>query len=98
MNHRIVRLREVQRMMGLSRSTIHALIAKGHCPQQVHPARVYPHEMATFLRTANSFFTEEVQHPVKESRRPRQKGRTNMRQVLVDGFFEGRVQCLSHIG
>lgn len=35
MNHRIVRLKEVQRMTGLSRSTIYAEIAKGNFPKQV---------------------------------------------------------------
>ncbi|MDE0411667.1 MAG: AlpA family phage regulatory protein [Gammaproteobacteria bacterium] len=35
MNHRIVRLKEVQRMTGLSRSTIYAQIAKGRFPKQI---------------------------------------------------------------
>ena len=33
MTRRIVRLKEVQRMTGLSRSTIYAQMAKGHIPQ-----------------------------------------------------------------
>ena len=35
MNYRIVRLKEVQRMTGLSRSTIYAQIAKGDFPKQI---------------------------------------------------------------
>lgn len=35
MNHRIVRLKEVQRMTGLSRSTIYAEIAQGNFPKQI---------------------------------------------------------------
>ena len=35
MNARILRLKEVQRMTGLSRSTIYAEIAKGHFPKQI---------------------------------------------------------------
>lgn len=35
MNVRILRLKEVQRMTGLSRSTIYAEIAKGNFPKQV---------------------------------------------------------------
>lgn len=35
MNHKILRLKEVQRMTGLSRSTIYAEIAKGKFPKQV---------------------------------------------------------------
>jgi len=35
MNHRIVRLKDVQRMTGLSRSTIYAQIAKGNFPKQI---------------------------------------------------------------
>ena len=35
MNRRIVRLEEVQRMIGLSRSTIYALIAQCNFPKQV---------------------------------------------------------------
>ena len=35
MTRRIVRLKEVQRMTGLSRSTIDAQIAKGHFPKQI---------------------------------------------------------------
>ncbi len=35
MTRRIVRLKEVQRMTGLSRSTIYALIAKGTFPKQI---------------------------------------------------------------
>ncbi len=35
MNHKILRLKEVQRMTGLSRSTIYAEIAKGRFPKQV---------------------------------------------------------------
>ena len=34
-NYRIVRLKEVQRMTGLSRSTIYAQIAKGDFPKQI---------------------------------------------------------------
>ena len=36
MNYRIVRLKDVQRMTGLSRSTIYAQIAKGKFPKQIH--------------------------------------------------------------
>ena len=35
MNYRIARLKDVQRMTGLSRSTIHAQIAKGNFPKQI---------------------------------------------------------------
>ena len=35
MNYRIVRLKEVQRMTGLSRSTIYAQIARGDFPKQI---------------------------------------------------------------
>ena len=35
MNVKILRLKEVQRMTGLSRSTIYAEIAKGRFPRQV---------------------------------------------------------------
>ena len=35
MNYRIVRLKEVQRMTGLSRSTIYAEIARGNFPKQI---------------------------------------------------------------
>ncbi len=35
MSNRILRLKEVQRMTGLSRSTIYAEIAKGNFPKQV---------------------------------------------------------------
>jgi len=35
MNYRIVRLKEVQRMTGLSRSTIYTQIAKGNFPKQI---------------------------------------------------------------
>ena len=35
MNYRIVRLKEVQRMTGLSRSTIYAQIAEGRFPKPV---------------------------------------------------------------
>ncbi len=35
MNYRIVRLKEVQQMTGLSRSTIYALIAQGNFPKQI---------------------------------------------------------------
>ncbi len=35
MSLRIVRLKEVQRMTGLSRSTIYAEIARGHFPKQI---------------------------------------------------------------
>ena len=35
MKYRIVRLKDVQRMTGLSRSTIYAQIAKGNFPKQV---------------------------------------------------------------
>ena len=35
MNYRIVRLKEVQQMTGLSRSTIYAQIAKGCFPKQI---------------------------------------------------------------
>ena len=35
MNHRIIRLKDVQRMTGLSRSTIYAQIAKGNFPKQI---------------------------------------------------------------
>ncbi len=35
MSHRILRLKEVQRMTGLSRSTIYAEIAKGNFPKQI---------------------------------------------------------------
>ena len=35
MNARIVRLKEVQQMTGLSRSTIYAEIARGRFPRQV---------------------------------------------------------------
>ena len=35
MNYRIVRLKDVQRMTGLSRSTIYAQIAKGNFPKQI---------------------------------------------------------------
>ena len=35
MNYRIVRLKEVQRMTGLSRSTIYAQIARGNFPKQI---------------------------------------------------------------
>ncbi len=35
MNYRIVRLKDVQRMTGLSRSTIYAEIAKGNFPKQI---------------------------------------------------------------
>ena len=35
MTRRIVRLKEVQRMTGLSRSTIYAQMAKGHFPKQI---------------------------------------------------------------
>ena len=35
MTRRIVRLKEVQRMTGLSRSAIYAQIAKGHFPKQI---------------------------------------------------------------
>ena len=35
MNYRIVRLKEVQRMTGLSRSTIYTQIAKGNVPKQI---------------------------------------------------------------
>ncbi|MCY4420957.1 MAG: AlpA family phage regulatory protein [Gammaproteobacteria bacterium] len=35
MTRRIVRLKEVQRMTGLSRSTIYSLIAKGNFPKQI---------------------------------------------------------------
>ena len=35
MNYRIVRLKDVQRMTGLSRSTIYAQIAKGNFPKHI---------------------------------------------------------------
>ena len=35
MNTRILRLKEVQRMTGLSRSTIYAEMAKGNFPKQI---------------------------------------------------------------
>ena len=35
MTRRIVRLKEVQRMTGLSRSTIYTQMAKGHFPKQI---------------------------------------------------------------
>ena len=35
MTHKILRLKEVQRITGLSRSTIYAEIAKGQFPRQV---------------------------------------------------------------
>ena len=35
MTHKILRLKEVQRVTGLSRSTIYAEIAKGQFPKQV---------------------------------------------------------------
>ena len=35
MNYRIVRLKEVQRMTGLSRSTIYAQISRGNFPKQI---------------------------------------------------------------
>lgn len=35
MSYKILRLKEVQRMTGLSRSTIYAEIAKGRFPRQV---------------------------------------------------------------
>lgn len=35
MNYRIVRLKEIQQMTGLSRSTIYAQIAKGNFPKQI---------------------------------------------------------------
>lgn len=35
MNYRIMRLKEVQQMTGLSRSTIYAQIAKGCFPKQI---------------------------------------------------------------
>ena len=35
MNYRIARLKDVQRMTGLSRSTIYAQIARGNFPKQI---------------------------------------------------------------
>jgi len=36
-DERLVRMRELQRLVGLARSTIHRLVAQGRFPQPVHP-------------------------------------------------------------